>query len=98
MCGIAGFWRNSTDQSADWLERTALEMANTLVHRGPDDSGTWVEAEVGVAFGHRRLSIIDMSNAGHQPMISADGRYVITYNGEVYNFRELRKQLEKLGH
>ncbi len=98
MCGIAGFWRNSTDQSADWLDRTALEMANTLVHRGPDDSGTWVEAKVGVAFGHRRLSIIDMSNAGHQPMISADGRYVITYNGEVYNFRELRKQLEKLGH
>ena len=73
-------------------------MANTLVHRGPDDSGTWVDPEVGVAFGHQRLSIIDISDAGHQPMISVDGRYVIIYNGEVYNFQGLGEQLEKLGH
>ena len=73
-------------------------MADTLVHRGPDDSGTWVDSEVGVAFSHRRLSIIDVSDAGHQPMVSEDGRYVITYNGEIYNFQELRHQLEKLGH
>ena len=73
-------------------------MADTLVHRGPDDSGTWVNEEAGVAFGHRRLSIIDTSDAGHQPMVSANGRYVIIYNGEVYNFKELRQQLEQLGH
>ncbi|MDP6180877.1 MAG: asparagine synthase (glutamine-hydrolyzing), partial [Desulfatiglandales bacterium] len=58
----------------------------------------WADPEVGVSFGHRRLSIIDVSDAGHQPMISVDGRYVITYNGEVYNFQELRQQLEKKGH
>ena len=98
MCGIAGFWRNTSDQSTDWLEEIASTMANTLVHRGPDDCGTWVDQEVGVAFGHRRLSIIDISDAGHQPMVSANGRYVIIYNGEVYNFKELRQQLEQLGH
>ncbi|HCX23317.1 MAG TPA: asparagine synthase (glutamine-hydrolyzing), partial [Cytophagales bacterium] len=98
MCGIAGFWRYSVGQSNDWLENTASQMANTLVHRGPDDSGTWVDSEVGLALGHRRLSIIDTSDAGHQPMVSADGRYVITYNGEIYNFQEIRRHLEKLGH
>ena len=98
MCGIAGFWRNASDRSADWLEEIASKMANTLFHRGPDDSGTWVNEEAGVAFGHRRLSIIDTSDAGHQPMVSANGRYVIIYNGEVYNFKELRQQLEQLGH
>jgi asparagine synthase (glutamine-hydrolysing) len=98
MCGIAGFWRDNSDQSTDWLEETASAMADTLVHRGPDDSGTWVDPEVGVAFGHRRLSIIDISDAGHQPMISQDGRYVISYNGEIYNFQKLRQELEKLGH
>ena len=98
MCGIVGFWRNTSDQTTDWLEETALTMANTLVHRGPDDSGTWVDPGIGIAFGHRRLSIIDVSKAGHQPMVSSDGRYVITYNGEIYNFRELRQELEKKGH
>ena len=71
-------------------------MANTLVHRGPDDSGTWVDEEVGIAFGHRRLSIIDVSQAGHQPMISADGRYVIIYNGEVYNYKEIAKNINHI--
>ena len=98
MCGIAGFWRSSADQTADWLEDTGSTMSNTLVHRGPDDKGMWVDPEVGVALGHRRLSIIDISIAGHQPMVSADGRYVISYNGEVYNFQELRRKVEKLGH
>ena len=98
MCGISGFWRNSADQNIDWLKKTATNMANTLVHRGPDDSGTWVDQEVGLALSHRRLSIMDVSDNGHQPMISADGRFVITYNGEVYNFQELRQQLEKKGH
>ncbi|MDP6179701.1 MAG: asparagine synthase (glutamine-hydrolyzing), partial [Desulfatiglandales bacterium] len=98
MCGIAGFWRNTSDQNTDWLEEIASTMANTLVHRGPDDSGNWVDEEAGIAFGHRRLSIIDVSQSGHQPMKSADGRFVITYNGEVYNFQELRKELEKKNH
>jgi asparagine synthase (glutamine-hydrolysing) len=98
MCGIAGFWRNTSDQNTDWLEETASAMANTLVHRGPDDTGIWVDETIGIAFGHRRLSIIDISEAGHQPMISADGRYVISYNGEVYNFMEIRQQLKKMGH
>ena len=69
-----------------------------IAHRGPDDSGTFVDAAAGIALGHRRLSIIDLSPLGHQPMTSADGRYVITYNGEVYNFAELRTELDALGH
>ena len=92
MCGIAGFWINSADKSRDWLEKTALTMANSMTHRGPDDSGIWIDEESGIAFGHRRLSIIDVSHAGHQPMISVDGRFVISYNGEVYNFQEIREK------
>jgi asparagine synthase (glutamine-hydrolysing) len=73
-------------------------MADQLVHRGPDDSGVWVDAEAGIALGFRRLSIVDLSPAGHQPMTSSNGRYIIVFNGEVYNFRELRKDLESRGH
>jgi asparagine synthase (glutamine-hydrolysing) len=73
-------------------------MADQLVHRGPDDSGVWVDAEAGIALGFRRLAIVDLSPAGHQPMTSANGRYVIVFNGEVYNFGELRKDLALLGH
>ena len=76
----------------------ARTMADKLRHRGPDDAGVWVDAAQGIAFGHRRLSIIDPSREGHQPMISACGRYIITYNGEIYNFSELRTELEALGH
>ena len=71
-------------------------MTEIQAHRGPDDAGTW--AEEGVGLGHRRLSIIDLSSAGHQPMASADGRWIITYNGEIYNYIELRRELEQLGH
>jgi asparagine synthase (glutamine-hydrolysing) len=73
-------------------------MADQLVHRGPDDSGVWVDAEAGIALGFRRLAIVDLSPAGHQPMTSSDGRHVIVFNGEVYNFGELRKDLESRGH
>jgi asparagine synthase (glutamine-hydrolysing) len=72
-------------------------MADTLFHRGPDDAGTWIDKNAGIALGHRRLSIIDLSPEGHQPMTSHSGRYVMAYNGEIYNFRELRKELERDG-
>jgi asparagine synthase (glutamine-hydrolysing) len=95
VCGIAGIWDRS--RSADWLSENAERMATAMAHRGPDDAGVWVDAEPGVALSHRRLSIIDLSHAGGQPMLSATGRYVISYNGEIYNFRELRKELQAAG-
>jgi asparagine synthase (glutamine-hydrolysing) len=92
MCGIAGIVsrRNTID-----LQQTVKEMTDRVRHRGPDDEGCYVRGRV--ALGHRRLSIIDLSSAGHQPMSSADDRYVITYNGEIYNYLELRAELESLG-
>lgn len=72
-------------------------MCDALSHRGPDDEGLWSDADAGIALTQRRLSIVDLSPAGHQPMVSADGRYVITYNGEIYNFQELRPELEARG-
>jgi asparagine synthase (glutamine-hydrolysing) len=80
------------------MRELARRMAKTVQHRGPDDAGTWADAEVGVALGHRRLSILDLSPLGHQPMVSACSRYVVVYNGEIYNFRELRADLEGRGH
>ena len=71
-------------------------MTDAIIHRGPDDEGLWIEENVGL--GHRRLSIIDKSAAGHQPMISKDKRFVLSYNGEIYNFRELRTELEAEGY
>jgi asparagine synthase (glutamine-hydrolysing) len=76
----------------------ATRMACAVLHRGPDDNGVWVAAEAGVGLGHRRLSIVDLSPEGHQPMLSADGRYVLVFNGEIYNFPPLRIELESLGH
>ena len=95
MCGIAGVL-NLTG-SRDQLERNAMAMADSLAYRGPDDQGSWSDPEAGIALVHRRLSIVDLSSAGHQPMISADGRFIITYNGEIYNFQELRPELEARG-
>jgi asparagine synthase (glutamine-hydrolysing) len=93
MCGIAGvLWRNGRLAAQDQL----WSMANIQRHRGPDDAGVWTDGCVG--FGHRRLSIIDLSAGGHQPMTTADGLLTITYNGEVYNYKELRQQLADLGH
>src|SRR5207248_6434442 len=74
----------------------AQKMARVLAHRGPDGEGVWSSGAA--SLGHRRLAIIDLSDAARQPMLSADERFVITYNGEVYNFRELRRELEVLGH
>jgi len=94
MCGIAGFIDLDARTSAETLRATALGMAVNLRHRGPDDEGVWCDAASGVALAHRRLSIIDLSPAGHQPMISASTRFVIVYNGEIYNFQELQRELE----
>ena len=79
------------------MSAVAERMAATLSHRGPDDSGSWADAAAGIALGHRRLSIIDLSPEGHQPMQSRSGRYVISYNGEIYNFREVRAELDRDG-
>lgn len=97
MCGVAGFLDlyRSTSEAAARQQVTA--MCDALKHRGPDGFNAWVDASRGVALGHRRLSIIDLSSAGSQPMASRDGRYIISFNGEVYNFAELRLELEALG-
>lgn len=98
MCGIAGFFERSRNRDAEECEQIVRRMASTLAHRGPDDEGSWADAEAGVALGHRRLAILDLSSEGRQPMHSADGRYVLTFNGEIYNFPGLRRSLEKKGH
>ncbi len=97
MCGIAGSFRLQADISKEVLTRSTREMIDTLTHRGPDDSGVWVDPACGIALGHRRLSILDLSSDGAQPMASACGRYTIVYNGEIYNFVELREELEATG-
>lgn len=95
MCGFAGFLGEPGALGVEALERVAADMAARLETRGPDDAGAWGSASAGVAFGHRRLAIVDLSATGRQPMASASGLSVIVYNGEVYNFRELRRDLEK---
>lgn len=95
MCGITGFLDFSRQTAADEMHATIRSMSAALVHRGPDDGGIWVDPAAGVALGHRRLSIVDLSPAGHQPMVSACGRYVIVFNGEIYNHRDLRRELEE---
>jgi asparagine synthase (glutamine-hydrolysing) len=94
MCGLAGFLGPGPVNDASHL---AAKMAERLAHRGPDDAGVWADPASGVAFGFRRLSIIDLSPAGHQPMISHCGRYVMIFNGEIYNHRELRADLDGAG-
>ncbi len=93
MCGLAGFIDPSCRGGEQGLAAMARSMADVLCHRGPDDDGIWVDADAGIALGHRRLSIIDTSSQGHQPMVSRDDRYVIAYNGEVYNFQDLCREL-----
>lgn len=97
MCGLAGFLKDDMLTPAEIAEDLP-RMAQAIVHRGPDDGGVWSDAATGVGLCHRRLSIIDLSPLGHQPMHSASGRYVIVYNGEIYNFPELRRELVQCGH
>ncbi len=97
MCGIAGFVDGRHGGGSDRLEGLAEAMAETLRHRGPDDGGVWTDAETGVALANRRLAVRDLSAAGHQPMVSDDGRLVLTYNGEIYDTDEQRASLERAG-
>lgn len=97
MCGLAGSLDSTKSYSHDALLRIASAMGDSIRHRGPDESGEWADAEAGIAISHRRLSIQDLSQAGRQPMRSASGRYVLAYNGEIYNFQDLRKRLEAQG-
>ncbi|MBA2525954.1 MAG: asparagine synthetase B, partial [Pyrinomonadaceae bacterium] len=98
MCGLSGFIDSERHLSEEALRFTVTRMANVLHHRGPDDAGSWVDPRAGVALGFRRLAILDLSPEGHQPMVSAGARYVAVFNGEIYNFIELREELEGLGH
>lgn len=93
MCGITGIFNLNGEPVSPVILRN---MANTVSHRGPDSEGFYTDSFVGL--GHRRLAIIDLSPAGHQPMISADGQYILSYNGEIYNFQELRVELQALGY
>ncbi len=97
MCGLAGILRRSAAGAED-LSKTIAAMTDTLAHRGPDADGTWVDREAGVALGHRRLSIVDLSPAGAQPMRSADERWITIYNGELYNTEDVRAEIEQAGH
>ena len=91
MCGITGFIGN-----IDEMNKTIHEMSNTLIHRGPDSAGIWLDESSGIALGHRRLAIQDLSSAGHQPMKSHSGRYIICFNGEIYNHFKIRDQIAKI--
>lgn len=95
MCGVAGFFDVGLP-SGDW-DRMLRMMAGPLAHRGPDDEGVWADPAAGIGLAHRRLSILDLSREGHQPMLSASGRFVISFNGEIYNFPALRRELESFG-
>src|SRR5258708_741304 len=97
MCGFAGYIRTSSLASEKEHQAALLAMNDALIPRGPDAYGTWVDAQAGVALGHRRLSILDLSPTGAQPMASASGRFIVSFNGEIYNFPEIRCELEAAG-
>jgi len=97
LCGISGFVDPSLSLDPARYRALADAMANALLHRGPDGGGSWIDPGSGVALSHRRLAVIDVSEQGRQPKRSRDGRCVLTYNGEIYNFRELRADLAEMG-
>ena len=98
MCGLTGFWDFSARFSNEQLNNIVTNMANSIIYRGPDDGGAWTLEKEGLAMGHRRLSILDLTLAGKQPMHSHTGRFIVVYNGEVYNAPVLQAELIKLGH
>src|SRR2546423_3141133 len=91
MCGLTGGWSRVRFRE---LEEAIRGMTDRLTHRGPDDSGYWSDSDAGIVLGHRRLAIVDLTAEGHQPMISPSGRYVLVYNGEIYDHAKLRQSLE----
>lgn len=97
MCGIVGFVDSSPHRTEEELDSIIRQMSLRLIHRGPDDEGALVDAEAGLAFGFRRLAIQDLTPSGNQPMVSANERYVIVYNGETYNFQDLKADLQRTG-
>ena len=96
MCGIVGVWSSQTITDHDTGERQLADMVSRIVHRGPDGRGIWFDGTVGL--GHARLAVIDLSDAAAQPMADVEGVVRVTYNGEIYNYRQLRQQLANLGH
>lgn len=97
MCGITGFYDLKASAGSSEIQRNIEKMTSAIAHRGPDSAGFWLDQDTPLALGHRRLAIVDLSPSGHQPMTSASGRYVIVFNGEVYNFQGLRRELEDNG-
>ena len=92
MCGVVGFFQPDGFAPAE-AKSISFTMADTIAHRGPDDAGVWLDSESGIALAYRRLAVIDLSAAGHQPMRSKSGRYIIVFNGEIYNHAEIRKRV-----
>src|SRR5580658_8722784 len=97
VCGIAGIFDPRCASTGEQLNERATAMARTLVHRGPDDAGSWVDSAAGIALGHQRLEVVGLGAQGHQPMHSQGGRWVLSYNGELYNAAELRARLVGAG-
>jgi len=97
MCGLTGFLDLTAGMDCDAQRTIVRRMAASLLHRGPDDGGEWTDEKTGISLGFRRLAIVDLSPAGHQPMVSASGRFVIAFNGEVYNFGAIRQELDAAG-
>ena len=98
MCGFTGFLGGIPADGQAGDEAVLTRMANAIANRGPDDAGYWVDANQRIGLGHRRLAIVDLSSAGHQPMASGSGRHILAFNGEIYNHMELRAELDKSGH
>ena len=96
MCGFVGFLGGKFDGCGD--QAYLQHMSDMLIHRGPNDQGIWFDDRAHIGLAHRRLSIIDLTATGHQPMMSPSSRYVIVFNGEIYNHLDIRKDLEKSSH
>jgi asparagine synthase (glutamine-hydrolysing) len=96
MCGIAGVWTSAAVEAVR-LQSVVEQMANAVHHRGPDATGVWVDQNSGLAFGHKRLAIVDITSSGAQPMVSHSGRYILNFNGEIYNHLDLRLKLAAQG-
>ena len=95
MCGLVGIYSKNKEYMNEYILN---KMSKKIIHRGPDGDGTWLSERDGIGMAHRRLSVIDLSSAGAQPMMSFSKRFVISFNGEIYNFKEIAKDLKELGY